>query len=303
MVDMTAGVTVVAGTVREAVEPVLRSRPGYATWVAGSLDQHGWNALIDDAAPELIASGLPPSEIPFMRRLANDPAAAVQSHISDLVARGILPADGGRQRLLQGHNPRYDHAGFRTFIYPEEGYLLAGVCEALKPRQVLFLGSYYGYWASFAAPPVVDNGGSITLVDPDANVCAVAARNFEAMGVPVSIAVTTGEAFLANATSEFDLVAIDAETPRSHPDPGVRGKGIYHGLLAASLPKMSATSALICHNILFADRTGDPAFESIIERNVRELGPFMHLAQQHFDFFECATTEGVGIGRRRADHG
>lgn len=80
-----------------------------------------------------------------MKRLAFDPQKVAQENINRLVARGILPERAARHTLKANHAPDFDHAGLRTFIYPEEGLLLAAISEAVLPRRALFLGSCYGY--------------------------------------------------------------------------------------------------------------------------------------------------------------
>jgi GNAT superfamily N-acetyltransferase len=92
---------------------------------------------------------------------------------------------------------------------------------------------------------------------------------------------------------------IDAELPRTHPDPELRGKGLYRALLDAALPRFAPTAHVVAHNILLADATGDAVLAEAAARNAGELGPFRALAARELDgFAELASTEGVGVGVR-----
>jgi predicted O-methyltransferase YrrM len=263
-------------------------------------------AQVDAAARALVAAGLPLNDVPFVKRMPADRRAIVRDIYADLIARGVVRderVDDSMLDAIERGAAAYDHGGRRTFIYPEEGRLLAALVDGLRPLRAVFLGSYYGYWARFAWEGLRAAGGQAVLVDPDPEVCAIARRNVAAAGLEatVEVVVATGQDYLAaGSPGPIELLVIDAEVQRDHPVPGIRGKGIYAVLLAAAVPHLGDDAILACHNILFADATGDPAFEAIIERNRTELAAFMDLAQREFDFVEYPTTEGVGIGRRRA---
>lgn len=300
---MTGSARVPAGPVFDLVEAVLRENPAYGAFRAGKLARDAFNAFVDAEAKHLVDRGLPPADVPYVKRLPASAIGCVTASLAELHRRGLIPsaefdrrrADGIRRALAA-----YEHGPFGTFIYPEEGLLLWALSEICRPRHAIFLGAYYGYWARWALPAIAASGGRATLVDPDLRVCEVARRNAEREGYDgvLEVVAACGEAFLRSSTDLYDWVVIDAENPRDHPIPEQRGNRVYHSLLEAALPRLSADALLICHNILFSDATGDPAFRAIIARNLDELGAFSALAAQHFDFVECSTTEGVGVGRR-----
>lgn len=296
---------IVTGPVFDIAHDVLRDMPDYRRFRAQELDQSGWNRTIDHNRDRLIAAGFPAADIPFLKRIPADPNALVAEILADLNARAVLaqlPRYAPDTALLA--HPDYIHGDKTTFIYPEEGELLACLVAELRPKRTVFLGSYYGFWARSALPILATHGGTAVLVDPDPEVAKLAQRNIpDAARGLVEIACMTGETYLDQAKDPFDLVVLDAELPRSEPDPTRRGKGLYYHLLARALPKLAPDAVLITHNILLNDWTGDPAFEATISRNKTELGPFMKLAEEHFGFIEYGTTEGVGIGRRRPDAG
>lgn len=235
--------------------------------------------------------------------------AAVEHAFAELAPMGLawpagFPAVCARAAARIGRG--FDHQGLGTYIYPEEGRLLLAIALAFRPRNAVFLGSYYGYWAAWALPAIVACGARAVLVDPDPRVAEVARRSLARLypGARVEIVCDTGEHYLAGGGGPFDLVVLDAELPRDHVDPTRRGKGVYAHLLRAALPRLAERSLLVCHNILFRDHSGCAFFDDVIARNREELAPFLALVAREYDcFVECPTTEGVGVGMRTAPRG
>jgi predicted O-methyltransferase YrrM len=291
------------GTVFAAADATLSGFPHYDLFRTGTASRADYHRLIDTRASDLEAAGVPVSDLPFLKRFPRQPWACAGRILSDLHTRGLLGTAAYDVDALERTAQlmaTFVHGPYKTFIYPEEGILLGALAQSCAPRHALFLGSYYGYWAQWAIPGIVAGGGRATLVDPDEQCCEIARLNLRTNGFAdaVDVIAVTGEQFLATSRQEFDLVVLDAETPRDHPDPEQRGKRIYHSLVRACLPKLADEALLVCHNILFADDTGDPAFPGIIQRNRAELGAFAALASQWFGpFIEYRTTEGLGIGR------
>jgi predicted O-methyltransferase YrrM len=293
----------ITGPVYDTIHQTLRDKPEYQQFRHGLLSPQAFHALVDGSAAELVAKGALVGDLPFVKRLPSQQARIVAEILDDLFARGMLPTHTlDPHQLVRASElaMTYHHGPFKTYIYPEEGLLLAALAAICRPTNVIFLGAYYGYWAQWLIPTVAENGGRITLVDPDERSCAVATRNIlsSSHADAVQVVIAPGEDHLAGSGEFYDFVVLDAENPRDHLDPQLRGKGVYASLLRACLPRMTEDAVLVCHNILFADSTRDPAFDGIIERNHQELGPFMQLTHEAFSFFEYATTEGVGVGRR-----
>lgn len=296
----------VPGPVFAVAHGVLSRDPAFSRFRSGALSQADWNLVVERNAESLVRAGFPAADIPFLKRIPPDPDGLVGTVLDDLVRRGFALAsgpdtaqpDGSPEGVDPVPHPDYAHGACRTFIYPEEGVLLARIAARLKPARTVFLGSYYGFWARFAAPVLAAAGGTSDLVDPDPAVCELARRNLvERRDWNVSVHCQDGESFLETCEAPFDMVVLDAELPRDHPDPDRCGKGLYYHLLRAVLPHCAPGAVLVVHNILFQDHTGDRFFEDVIARNRRELGPFMSLAQERFGLREYPTTEGVGIGR------
>lgn len=290
------------GPLFDLVESVLARYPEYALHRAGRLGDEAWYAFVDRAAGELVAAGVPAGEVRFAKRFPAARERFVRAALARLARAGVLRSDACDERAADAaaaSAASYDHGGLGTYIYPEEGRLLFALADLTRPAHAAFLGSYYGYWAAWAVPALAARGGRVTLVDPDPHACAVARRNFARYGDAVRVVTATGQDALAANAEPLDLVVIDAELPRTHPDPALRGKGVYRALLAAALPHLAPGAHVVAHNVLLADASGDAGLAEVAARNAGELGPFLALAARELDgFVDLPSTEGVGVGVR-----
>lgn len=190
---------------------------------------------------------------------------------------------------------------YKTFIYPEESRLLYYLTRVLRPRKVLVLGSYFGFWASFCVSAMSKYfHGQIDLFDVDADVSTVSKQLFTSVlpncGVDVNFYNSNILDDVSDLGSNYDLVILDAETPLDHPDPELRDKAIYAPLIRQVIPHLSTDSVLVAHNILFSDQTGIPELSAKAEYNRQNMGGFMELMKERATFsVEVPTTEGVGI--------
>jgi len=298
-----SGMPDLTGTVFAAAQTALQHLPGYRSFSAGTGARGDYLGLVQSQADALMAAGVPRGDLPFIKRFPRHARDCAEIILADLHKRGLVHTttyDKGLLGQTEENMTGFDHGAFKTYIYPEEGLLLAMIAGVTTPRDAIFLGSYYGYWAHWAIPTIVARGGRVTLVDPNPKCCAVALSNlvYNGHGAAVRVIESRGEDFLRTTSDLFDLCVLDAENPRDHPDPEQRGKRVYHSLMKDCLPRLRQNALLVCHNILFSDKTGDPAFTDIIARNRDELGRFCRLVSDHFDpFVEYRTTEGVGIAR------
>lgn len=295
-----------AGPVYDLAEAVLRDRAEFAAFRNGTLSRDHFATFLDAMAADLCRAGLPADDVQFAKRYPSNETTFVDDSLARLAAAGIIPTmdydRAGFERAAAAARGQYQHGPFATYIYPEEARLLFAVCDILRPRRTVVLGSYYGYWAYWAAAAIARHRGTIVLVDPDGRAQAIARQSFERLGLSqcTDIVEATGEAYLARGDEAFDAVVIDAELPRTNVNPLYAGKGIYALLLDAALARVRPGAALICHNILFDDIAGVAFFDRIIDRNQRELAAFLSLVARCCDgFVECTSTEGVGVGRLR----
>ena len=295
----------IAGPFFDIAYAVLKDSPEFQLFRSGGLSRKQYAELIERLAPELIAAGLPAEDVEYAKRYPASNAEFVLSALNDMVSRGILEKssyDEEFYKTLEKQMRSFDHHDSQTYIYPEESLLLFAVADIIKPKNAVFLGSYYGFWAYPAAAAIFRSGGKIVLVDPDERTQEIARSNFSKTDFAAGIeyAVMNGEEFLDQTDKLFDFVVIDAEGPRTHPDPGQRGKRVYYSLLKNSLPHLAESAVLACHNILLEHFDESDFFKQRIERNYDELNPFLELASKEFpDFTEYLSTEGVGIGKRQ----
>lgn len=291
------------GPVFDAMHDALHGLPFYDAYRRGALARAAFVEALGRDPSIFEGAGLRPHDVPFARRLPSDERACVDQILRDLQARGLLPARAYDERGHAQHArqvaARFDHGGRRTYIYPEEARLLFALVELLRPREVVFLGSYYGYWAIWALPGLRAHGGRATLVDVDPEVARLSAANIAALGYEDVARVVVGDAREVLDTLErpIDLAVVDAECPPDHPDPELRGKRIYHPLLVRTLPRLRDDATLLWHNILLEHEPADPFFTQAVARNRQEYEHFLPLARRALDgFVHYPTTEGVGVG-------
>ena len=157
-------------------------------------------------------------------RFPLDDRQCVAGLLDDLVAADIIPSavypedefDDYREQVVA----LATHDGRITYIFPEEARLLYALAHVLRPQRTAFLGSYYGYWALWAMPGIVAGGGTVTLVDVDPAVMAIAERNFAAMGwADVTDFVVADAIEVAPRLHDVDLCVLDAESSRTDPTP------------------------------------------------------------------------------------
>jgi predicted O-methyltransferase YrrM len=295
----------ITGPLYDVAYSVLQSYDEYRRFREGKLTRTDYAAFLDRIALALTEAGLPADDVHFAKRYPRSEVTFVAESLADLVDREILNSESYDSELYEEiHSAAqrgFHHGSFKTYIYPEEARLLFAIADIAKPRAAIFLGSYYGYWAHAAIATIARHGGRVVLVDPDERAQNVARINLDSSQYrqAVEVVVMTGEDYLNETDERFDFVVLDAEMPRTHHDPEQRGKRVYASLLRHSLAHLAPHSLLVCHNILFQDRTGCPFFNQVIWRNRDELGEFMKLIRREFpNFVEYISTEGVGVGSR-----
>ncbi|MFI0411663.1 SET domain-containing protein-lysine N-methyltransferase [Actinomadura sp. 3N508] len=193
----------------------------------------------------------------------------------------------------------WQHDGRSTYIFPEEARLIFAVAQLRAASNVVFLGSYYAYWASFVIAALAGRLRSAVLVDTDPEVCALSRRNLERLGLSAGVRVVEEEAieFLRSEGDSFDLVVLDAEGPQSGTDPRYLGKAIYGPIVEALAGCLAPDGAcLIAHNVLLENTFSHPYFDELCARNRSQLTEFLNRAGELFSEHALfATTEGVGV--------
>lgn len=278
------------GPVSDHVQAVLSKFPVYRDYCAGRISRAQYLAGLDEQADE-IRSRLGDSD--HLVRLASlyppDFDTAADEIFEALLADGFVSErpptqafDAYRERVLAA----YDHGARHTYIHPDDARLLYFLSTAVKPRRMVVVGSYYGYWAVWAMPAVQAAGGEAVLIDPDAEVCALAEQNFRTLGFADSAVVRaqTAEAVFPNIPPGVDMALLDAAGSGEHPDPAYHGKGIYGFLVEDIFDRMNDGALLVVHNdeVAGASRRPLERFHAFCRDNFRA----QHVAE---------TPEGFGI--------
>ena len=135
------------GPLFDLTASVLARYPEYALHRAGSLADEAWYALIERAACELRAAGVPAGEVPFAKRFPGAPARFVRASL----ARFVRPASCARTPTTKpGPTPRRparratSTAGWARTSIPRKGGCCSRwpICSARArrvPRLVLRL--------------------------------------------------------------------------------------------------------------------------------------------------------------------
>ncbi|KGW45718.1 putative leucine--tRNA ligase [Burkholderia pseudomallei MSHR684] len=188
-----------SGPIFDLVDGVLRDAPEYRGFRAGAQSRAEFAAFLERVRTQLVGRGVPANDVHFAKRFPVSIDAAVEHAFAELAPMGLawpagFPAVCARAAARIGRG--FDHQGLGTYIYPEEGRLLLAIALAFRPRNAVFLGSYYGYWAAWALPAIVACGARAVLVDPDPRVAEVARRSLARLypGARVEIVCDTGRA-------------------------------------------------------------------------------------------------------------
>lgn len=185
--------------------------------------------------------------------------------ITALVARladgGLLPAgsafDAAAFHRLRARVREHFEVP-QTSVTPLMARALFAIGDAWRPRRLLVVGSYCGNTLVWLAGRslLADDPGVLAVgsdLDPDA--CAVARRNFAALGAHAGVWITEtdGHTLLADpalpapvdpactAEAAWDLVLLDA-------DSATRRKAVYDSLLDAALPALRPGAVVLAHD-------------------------------------------------------
>lgn len=275
------------------INNVYQNFPLYRLFRSHLLSKEAYAKEYSSFSSKAMQEGLSEDDCYLTARLCDNE----QQWVNDAFASMQLKSIDYKEFLEARHfiYQKYYHANRTTYIFPEEEAFMYGYIKNRTPKDGLFLGSYYGYWAVWAL--FADIHLKMTLLDINQEVCDLASENFQRLGLinRVEIVCDDGERYLKAAQHKHDLLIIDAECPY---DASVReedrGKGIYHRLANAALPYL--TGDVICHNILTKCDTNIPYLERKLPKNHQELKAFRSLMQESgFSEFEFQSTEGIGV--------
>jgi predicted O-methyltransferase YrrM len=294
------------GVVKERVEAVLEGLTCYGDFRAGRLSRAGFRAQLLAHEQYLLAHGLTEDQIHFAFRYPRDEEALVDRILIELLDRGALQRVDYDKAAFREHLARmrrYDHDCYQTYIYPEEARLVFALADIVRPQHIVALGSYYGWWALWAAPALAKNGGRAVLVDVNPVSNAIAESNLIKLGFASFTEVVNCDAieYLCSNGQEFDFVLLDAEGSPDDARPEYRDKAIYNPIVSALLPHLAQQSVLVCHNILLDNlMMTDPYLRSRSRSYRSQYGQFLNVVDQIFSVrLNCPTTEGIGVYIKR----
>ena len=211
---------------------------------------------------------------------------------------GSIPPWDGFEAFRQVMRERYDHAEKCTSINHDEAWVLYNISAAVRPRRLVAIGSYYGYWTAWAMPGVEAADGKAVLIDPDEGDCALAQHNFDRLGhgQRTMVVPRKAEDVLPRMKKQVDMVLLDAAGSHDHPDPTYRGKGIYAHLIGEVFDKLKDGGLLVVHNDYRRDVGGNRLCQAELDEADAQLAPFHEFCAGHFrKCYVAATPDGVGV--------
>ncbi|TQM79244.1 putative O-methyltransferase YrrM [Saccharothrix saharensis] len=297
-------VSVRSTTAYAVIDTTLRGHAEYRDFQKGSMTRSDYSRWVESRFDELSGLGLDRDKQNLSTRFPLDDHACVTNALGTLAEDGLVP--GADYPVDAFHEfagrvaEEWDHGGRTTFIFPEEARLMFALTQQVRPRNAVFLGSYYGYWAVWALPAVAAAGGRATLVDIDEGVMSLAERNIAALGYSDVVDFVVADASeYARTLSDVDLCVLDAEGPLDAPDPDQRDKAIYYPHTRAVGHALPPGGLLVAHNVLLENLTGNAYFAGRIANNKAQFAKWSAHLEEFYDVHRVfATSEGVGVYRR-----
>jgi len=241
-------------------EGILSSKAYYVEYLNGEINSAGFRkAMLADKSLEEVA-GFSKDRIARIALTPPDEKLPAETITKHLVNNNIIPPCENRYDGFDEYRKHirgsFNHGEFITFIYPEDEGLLYAMANIAQPKRVFVAGSYYGYFAIWAMKAIAEQGGMCVLSDIDAQVCALAKENFEALGFGEHAEITCkdSEKLLLNRTEPIDMLVLDATGKRDDPRREYRGKRIYGALLKDAKRLLREGSVIVIHNMEPEDR-------------------------------------------------
>jgi predicted O-methyltransferase YrrM len=101
---------------------------------------------------------------------------------------------------------------FVPSIGPIKGKIITGIIQKYKPRDILEVGTLYGYSAILMADTLSGANGKVITVEIDKPIADIARKNIADAGLTDKIDVIVGNALdvIPRLNSKFDLLFLDA---------------------------------------------------------------------------------------------
>lgn len=294
--------THVEGTLSEFILDRLARFSFYNDFARGAISRDQFYHELLRHEEKLKALGLPDDLIRYASRTYPDDCECVRIILEDLHRRGLISSSwydlGAFDAFRRKIRSRFSHGCYGTAIFPEEERLVFALAQIQRPRRLIALGSYYGYWTIWALPAIREYGGRAFLIDLDREVCALASRNIRRIGFADCATVEVADAidYLRRCSDCYDVALLDAEGTADNPDPSRRGKSIYYPITSNLVKHMEPGALLVCHNILLYGLVDDPLINRDVAYHKDAYRAFLPLVRECFGpLGEYDTTQGVGI--------
>jgi predicted O-methyltransferase YrrM len=188
---------------------------------------------------------------------SSDAWRAVDDYFTELLVAEDDALRAARRSCLDTTMPRAE-------VAPNQGKLLALLCQLAGARRVLEFGTLAGYSTIWLAR-AVGAEGRVTTLELEPRNAAIAAANFERAGVAERIELIVGpaarsaERLVADGAAPYDLVFIDADKP-SNP-----------AYLRASLALTRPGSVIVVDNVVRDGAVTDPDSDDPRVRGTRAV--------------------------------
>lgn len=285
------------------INNALKHYPWYSDYLKEGLKRSDYLNTLLEHKGQLTTAGLNEDQIHLSSRFPMNEERVVDEILNDLLQRKIISSvdypKAQFKRLEQEILEHFDHGSYTTYIFPEEARLLYALTYITKPKVMVFLGSYYGYWAIWAASLLKEIDGCAYLIDVDSKVLALADKNMKQFNLDSVVHLINEDAlqFLAREKIAHDFLVVDPEGPKVGDDPDLLDKAIYYPMLKAAHPYLDKNGIVLCHNILLDNPVKeDRYFAQKIEYNYNQFTKFLPFMKENYDagvWYD--TTEGVGV--------
>lgn len=209
-----------------------------------------------------------------------DKDAIVYPYITSYI-RGEIPERYGILKELE----EYAEKNSVPIVQPETAKLLETLMCLKRPTRILEVGCAIGYSAILMAQ-YLEDGGSITTLEWDADVAEIARGNIEKAGLSDKITVICNDAkeVLPTLTGEYDVIFLDG--PKAH----------YIYMLNDCIRLLKKGGMLISDNILYKGMIADD--EHVIRRKitiVKRLRRFISAQMQRGELETVILPLGDGV--------
>lgn len=156
-------------------------------------------------------------------------------------------------------------------VPPEHGRFLWLLIEATKARDVLEVGSAFGYATLWMVRGLRDRGGRLLSIELLEDRVEVAKRALEMAGVQQQVRLITGDAFevVPQLEGQFDFIFLDA------------AKADYHRFYEMLLPRVRIGGMLVAHNVISRNEEVRPFLERI-RRDERVISSVVQIGDDGF---------------------